>query len=359
MHIYKILILFLSLFIGSFLKENFMKNNNLREAIFAGGCFWCTEYAFQEKGIVEVIAGYTGGNKENPTYEEVCSGKTGHREGVLIKYDPNVISYENLLEIFWKSIDPTNPFGQFYDLGEQYKTAIYYLNEEQKALAEESKKRIEKSKIFEGEIFVEILPFKNFFKAEEYHQGYFKKCKVKFENYHKGSGRENFFNELKIKFQNFKLFPERENYWKNYKKPSNEELKKLLKLLEYNVTQKNYTEPPFENEYYNNKEKGIYIDIVSGEPIFSSEDKYDSGSGWPSFKKPIISNFIIEREDNSYNMSRIEVRSKFANSHLGHLFYDGPPPLGKRYCINSSSLNFIKKEELSKYGYSFFEEMLK
>ncbi len=210
MNFIKILMFLTLLFEEShFSKEKFMEKDNLKEAVFAGGCFWCTEYSFQREGIVKVISGYTGGEKENPSYEEVCSGTTGHREGVFIKYNPEKISYENLLEIFWKSIDPTDPYGQFCDKGEQYKTAIYYLNEEQKYLAEESKKRIEESKIFDGKIYVEILPFKNFYPAEEYHQNYFKKCKVQFENYHKGSGRENYFENLSIKFQGFKLFPER------------------------------------------------------------------------------------------------------------------------------------------------------
>ncbi len=356
----KILIFLMLLFEKSnFLKEKIVGKDNLKEAVFAGGCFWCTEYSFQREGIVEVISGYTGGKKENPSYEEVCLGKTGHREGVLIKYSPEKISYENLLEIFWKSIDPTDPYGQFYDKGEQYKTAIYYLNKDQRYLAVESKKRIEESKIFNGKIYVEILPFKNFYPAERSHQNYFKKCKVQFENYHKGSGREIYFENLKIKFQNFKLFPERKEYWKNFKKPPIDELKKILTLLQFKVTQENATEQPFENEYYKNERKGIYVDIVSGEPLFSSKDKFDSGSGWPSFSKPIDPKFIIEKMDLSFGMERIEVRSKFANSHLGHLFYDGPPPENKRYCINSASLKFISLEELSKYGYSFYKEMLK
>lgn len=329
------------------------KENNT--AVFGGGCFWCTEYSFQKEGILEVQSGYTGGGKENPTYDEICSGLTGHREAVFIKYDPEKISYEKLLEIFFKSIDPTDDGGQFYDRGEQYKTGIFYLNGEQKYLAEEGIKRIENARIFKDKIKVEIIPFKNFYPAEEYHQKYFKKCKIPFERYHKASGRDIFFEQFKEKFQNFKLFPERENYWKGYKKPSKEELLKILNPLQFKVTQENGTETPFINEYYENKKDGIYVDIVSGEPLFSSKDKYESGSGWPSFKKPIDENFIVEKFDRSFGMGRIEVRSKYADSHLGHLFYDGPPPTGKRYCINSSSLKFIPEENFSKYGYSYFK----
>jgi peptide methionine sulfoxide reductase msrA/msrB len=334
-------------------------NTKIKEAIFAGGCFWCMEYEFEKlPGVIDAVSGYTGGNVENPTYKEVCSGKTGYYEAVLIKYNSTKISFERLLEYFWKHIDPTDERGQFFDKGSQYHTAIFYKDEYQKNLAAESKRRIEISKIFTKPIVTKILPAKAFYKAEDYHQNYYKTCPVRFRFYHNSSGRDKFLYSIWSNHKKFRLFPERKRYWIGYKKPDISKLKELLTPLQFMITQKNGTEPPFNNKYWNNHKKGIYVDIVSGEPLFSSKAKFDSGTGWISFTKPIDEYFIVKKDDNSFFMKRTEVRSRFANSHLGHVFNDGPKPTGLRYCINSGALFFIPYEKLDEFGYSFYKDKL-
>lgn len=305
---------------------------NAKEAIFAGGCFWCNEAAFEaEPGVIEAITGYTGGDEPNPTYEQVSAHLTGHRESVKVIYDPEKISYKRLVELFWRQIDPTDPDGQFYDKGHQYTTAIYYQTDEEKQIAEESKKDLEKSKRFKKSIVTEILPAKTFWPAEEQQQGFYKKHVLYYGAYKKGSGREIF----------------KEEHWSDANSES--DIKSKLTPMQYAVTQQCSTEPPFKNEYWNNHREGIYVDVVSGEPLFSSTDKFDSGTGWPSFTKPISKDEVVEQDDPD-GSGRTEVKSKDANSHLGHVFDDGPNGQ-PRYCINSASLRFIPKEDLEKEGY--------
>ncbi|CAG9607043.1 peptide-methionine (S)-S-oxide reductase MsrA [Pseudoneobacillus rhizosphaerae] len=312
-------------------------SERIEQATFAGGCFWCMVSPFDEQpGIIDIVSGYTGGHTKNPTYEEVCSNTTGHYEAVQITFDPAVFPYTKLLELFWQQIDPTDAGGQFNDRGSSYKTAIFYHSEVQREQAEASKSELENSGRFQQPIVTEILPASPFYQAEEKHQQYYKKNPFHYNLYKEGSGRTRFI---------------REN-WKNRK--NDEQLRKELTPIQYEVTRNNATEPPFRNEFWNHTEDGIYVDIISGEPLFSSKDKYDAGCGWPSFTKPLRRFEIEEKFDTSHGMRRIEVRSKTSESHLGHVFDDGPGPDRARYCINSAALRFVPKNKLVEEGYGEF-----
>ncbi len=350
----------LKIFIGSLILVPLMMMQSgaaatrLERATFAGGCFWCMVPPFEKlDGVKQVISGYTGGHTANPTYERVSAGGTGHLESIQVIFDPSVISYQKLLDVFWRQINPTDAGGQFVDRGSSYLSAIFYHSEEQKRMAEESMKKLQDSKLFDKPIVTAIRPAGPFYPAEGYHQDYWKKNPVRYKFYRYNSGRDQYLEKVWGKgdaMQPVKMEA-------RAAKPSREELKKQLTAVQYKVTQENGTEPPFKNEYWDNHAEGIYVDVVSGEPLFSSLDKYDSGTGWPSFTRPLETGNVVEREDRSWFSVRTEVRSRIGDSHLGHVFKDGPPPTGLRYCMNSAALRFIPKADLEREGYGKYARL--
>jgi peptide methionine sulfoxide reductase msrA/msrB len=345
-------------------KESLMKKTSVSvegyEIItLAGGCFWCTEAYFQENpGVIDAVSGYAGGNEQDASYLKVSKGITKHREAVQITYDPKLISTEDILDIYWSHIDPTNDEGQFADKGFQYTTAIFYHNDAQKESALDSKKRLEQSKLFTKPIATEVLSFENFFKAEEYHQDYYKKASDHYERYKKGSGRAGFVEETwakdaAIKFLETEQTTQMKKIIKTDYNYTDEEIAEMLKNLDplaYHVVAENGTESPFNNKYWDNKAEGIYVDIVTKKPLFSSTHKYDSGTGWPSFWRTIDDDSVTLHEDNSLSTTRTEVRSDAG--HVGHVFNDGPVEEGgRRFCTNSASLLFVPKEDMKAQGY--------
>lgn len=314
-------------------KESDMKEQNKKEIYLAGGCFWgVEEYFSRVDGVLDAVSGYANGTSDTTTYELVK--QTGHAETVNVTYDANKVSLKELLLHYFRIIDPTSLNKQGNDKGTQYRTGVYYTDDKDREVIDAV--FAQEAKNYDKPIVVEVGPLANFIVAEDYHQDYLKK-------------NPNGYCHINVNEASYPVIDA-----DKYPKPSEEEIKAKLTLEEYKVTQENDTEAAFSNRYWDQFKPGIYVDIVTGEPLFSSKDKFESGCGWPSFTQPISPDVARYNEDNSFNMKRIEVRSRVGNSHLGHVFNDGPKDKGGlRYCINSLSIRFIAKEDMESQGYGY------
>jgi peptide methionine sulfoxide reductase msrA/msrB len=353
-------------------KENYMTGtrkaiesqsleDSTKSMLVAGGCFWCVESDLEKlPGVLTAVSGYADGTSENPTYEDY--GQNGHREVVEVEYDSRKLSFEEILISTMKHMDPTDGEGSFGDRGGEYAPAFYYGNNDEKTIIDNLIKEVDENGPYKKPLALDVLKRSKFWEAEDYHQDYYKKTisSLKYKYYRKTSGRDAFIKEVWDDDLGPTL-PWRETVrnsgvdWDDFQKPSDKDLKSSLNDIQFNVTQKNGTERAFTNEYWDNHKEGIYVDVVSGEPLFSSTHKFDSGTGWPSFTRPIEYDMVTEKADYKLILPRTEVRSSIADSHLGHIFNDAPVELGSiRYCMNSASLKFVAKQDMQEEGYGNF-----
>ncbi len=324
-------------------------------AYFAAGCFWCTESRFEKlPGVLDVRSGYMGGDAERPTYEQVIRGGTGHRETVEVLFDPALISFQQLLDAFWRMHDPSDPGGAFVDRGHAYTSAIYPVDDEQARLARGSRDALDAAAKFDRPIATAIAAAEAFWLAEAYHQDFARLNPVRYGYYAAASGRIQFIERVwdgdeTVYALDDATAAERPAWWRPI--PSDADLRATLDPLAYRVVRQDATERAFSHPYDALYDDGIYVDVISGEPLFSSLDKFDSGSGWPSFTRPIDPGFVVTQPDRTLWIVRTEARSTYGDAHLGHVFDDGPDPTGQRWCINGVALRFVPLGDMEAEGY--------